>query len=158
MPPSPLPLALLAALALLSAAAGATPFSRSLLGAESETVDDDKASLSDAFPFLTDVGAKSRQFDLLNKTTSLRHWDPPTDGCAALLAAYPIGAAASVPNSVVLPNGDVTLYNPWTPWSCMNVRRKGGVKGRGGEDPNIKPTHAAPPPPLFVRACKCAPC
>ena len=133
MPPSPLPLALLAALALTSAAVvAAAPVSRSLLGAESETVDEDKASLSDAFPFLTDVGAKSRQFDLLNKTTSLRHWDPPTDGCAALLAAYPVGAAASVPNSVVLPNGDITLYNPWTPWSCMNVRVEGEGGGEGG--------------------------
>ena len=78
------------------------------------------------------MGAKSRQFDLLNKTTSLRHWDPPTDGCAALLAAYPVGAAASVPNSVVLPNGDITLYNPWTPWSCMNVRVEGEGGGEGG--------------------------
>lgn len=96
------------------------------------TVDgDEEVSTLDAkLPFLRDAGIKSRELDALNKTTSLRHWDPPTGGCAALLAAYPAGAPDSGPNSVTLPNGDVTLYNGWTVWTCMNVslRVKGGAE------------------------------
>lgn len=108
------------------AAAAASTSARSL-----HTADDgaDKASLSDSLPFLQGLGEKSRQLDLLNKTTSLRHWDPPTGGCAALLAAFPVGAPATGQNSQVLPNGDIVLYNPWTPWTCLTVReeRRGGM-------------------------------
>ena len=125
------------------------------------------AALDGKLPFLHDAGIKSRQLDLLNKTASLRHWDPPTAGCAALLAGHPVGAPDTVPNSVTLPNGDITLYNPWTTWTCMNVRRLvGGVgkeRGRGVRflvflfcvSPHPLRSHPTPP---NNRASKFAPC
>jgi hypothetical protein len=135
----------------LAALALATPLAtaRSLNGAEPATVAEDEtpgspgvANLQDAFPFLGDMSAKSRQFDFLNKTSSLRHWDPPTGGCAALLAQYPMnGAASTAQTAETLPNGDVTLYDAFTLWPNMNVRaegRGGGVEGRdeGPLDPS----------------------
>lgn len=125
------------ALALAALALAAPAAARVLAGADTATaVEDDTANspgvatLGDAFPFLGDMSVKSRQFDFLNKTSSLRHWDPPTGGCSALLAQYPMnGAASPAPTAETLANGDITLYDAFTAWPNMNVRRR--RRGRG---------------------------
>lgn len=118
------------------------------------------STLDGKLPFLRDAGIKSRELDLLNKTSSLRHWDPPTAGCAALLAGYPAGAPDTVPNSVVLPNGDVTLYNPWTTWTCMNVSGEGGerLEKMGVFGFSFWPHPSIPHHHQTRRVSKCAPC